>query len=160
MPRFDLVRCISTENAYYISGEYANDHWSIGKKETIITDFHNFVGNDAFYIDGNTNKSQQVLTEHLSDIRTVTYSDVNIVTIVHREATKLNALNVVKDTFNIEINDIAIFGDDYSDVEMLSNGINSIAVANAIHECKAVAKYICDSNENDGVAKWIEENIL
>ena len=34
------------------------------------------------------------------------------------------------------------------------------AVANAIDEAKAVADYICDNNDNDGVAKWLEENVL
>ena len=49
---------------------------------------------------------------------------------------------------------------DYSDIDMLSNCPHSVAVANAINECKAVAKYICGTNENDGVAKWLEERIL
>jgi len=52
------------------------------------------------------------------------------------------------------------FCGDYSDIEMLSNCTHSIAVANAIDECKDVANFICDTNENDGVAKWLEENLL
>lgn len=36
----------------------------------------------------------------------------------------------------------------------------SIAVTNAIDKVKSAANYICDTNDNDGVAKWIEENIL
>ena len=35
-----------------------------------------------------------------------------------------------------------------------------VAVANAIDEVKAVADHICDTNDNDGVAKWLEENVL
>ena len=33
-----------------------------------------------------------------------------------------------------------------------------VAVSNAINEAKLVANYICDTNENDGVVKWLEEN--
>jgi len=158
MQHFDLVRCVSTENTYYLSSEYANDHWSIGKRNTVITDFKNAIENDAFYLDGNADI--QALPEKNNDIRIVTYSDVSIVTIVHREATKLNALIATGNVLNIKMDDIIVFGDDYSDIELLSNYNNSIAVSNAINECKDAAKYICDSNENDGVARWLEENVL
>jgi hydroxymethylpyrimidine pyrophosphatase-like HAD family hydrolase len=33
-------------------------------------------------------------------------------------------------------------------------------MGNALFEVKAVAKYICDTNENDDVVKWLEENVL
>ena len=160
LPRFKLVRCVSTEDAYYLSGEYSNDHWSIGKKATIVTDFAKVIEGDAFYLDGDTEKTSMILNEDYPDIRVVTYSDVDLVTIVHREATKLKALITVQNALNIEAGEIAYFGDDYSDIEVLSSCKNSIAVANAINECKAVANFICDTNDNDGVAKWLEENVL
>jgi len=158
--RYDLIRCISTERGYYLSGNYTNDHWSLGKKETVITNLSQNTNEDALYIDGNTNKAPSSLTENIPDIRVVTYSDVSLVTVVHREATKLNALNATCNALKVKINETVIFGDDYSDIEMLSNCTNSVAVANAIDECKAVAKYICDTNENDGVAKWLESFVL
>jgi len=34
------------------------------------------------------------------------------------------------------------------------------AVANAIEEAKAAAGCICGTNDNDGVANWIEERVL
>jgi hydroxymethylpyrimidine pyrophosphatase-like HAD family hydrolase len=160
MPCFDLVRCVSTENAYYLSGNYSNDHWSLGKNATVITGFSEGMGEDAFYLDGNTGKSPSSLTEGYPDIRTVTYSDVNLITVVHREATKLYAIIAVSSALNIDMNDVAAFGDDFSDVEMLIECGIGIAVANAIVEAKTTADYICDTNDNDGVAKWIEENIL
>ena len=160
MSRYDLVRCISTERGYYLSGEYANDHRSLGKKETVITDFSQLINEDALYVDGNTDKVPSSLTENIPDVRIVTYSDVSLITVVHREATKLNALNAICNALKVKANEIAIFGDDYSDIEMLSNFTHGVAVANAIDECKTVAKYICDTNENDGVAIWLEENVL
>jgi hydroxymethylpyrimidine pyrophosphatase-like HAD family hydrolase len=33
-------------------------------------------------------------------------------------------------------------------------------MGNALDEVKKVTKYVCDTNENDGVAKWFEENLL
>jgi hydroxymethylpyrimidine pyrophosphatase-like HAD family hydrolase len=35
-----------------------------------------------------------------------------------------------------------------------------IAMENAIEEVKQTAGQVCASNENDGVARWIEENLL
>ena len=35
-----------------------------------------------------------------------------------------------------------------------------IAVSNALVEVKNIADEICNSNDQDGVAKWLDENIL
>jgi len=52
------------------------------------------------------------------------------------------------------------FSDDYNDFDMIRECGIGVAVINALDEVKAVANYICDANENDGVAKWLEENVL
>jgi len=161
MPRFKHVRCVSTENAYFLATEYARGHWSSGKKAAVITDFAKAVEDDAFYLDGRIDvPSLRLLLAEYPDIRSVAYSDVDMVTIVHREATKLNALIAVATVLHISMDRVAAFGDDYSDVEMLAHCKHGVAVANAIDECKAAAKYICDTNENDGVAKWVAQYIL
>lgn len=54
---------------------------------------------------------------------------------------------------NIELSNIIAFGDDLN-VEQCSYGI---AVSNAIEEVLNVADYITDSNDEDGVAKFIEK---
>lgn len=159
MPHFELVRCISTEKAYYLSGDYSNDHWSIGKKETVLTDFSDVFSEDALYIDGNVGDIQDFKLTY-PGIRAVIYSDVSLVTVVHNEATKYNALIAVREALNIDANEIVVFGDDYSDIEILANHKYSVAVANAIDECKTVAGYTCGSSDEDGVAYWIEENLL
>ena len=159
MSQFKLVRCVSTEDAYYLSGEFSKDHWSIGKKATIITDFSTEIMNDAFYIDGIPINYLSLAESH-PEIRTVFYSDVDLITVVHYEATKLNALSAVKNAFNIDLSEIVVFGDDYSDISAIENSGFGVAVANAIDEVKEVADYICDTNDNDGVAKWIEERML
>lgn len=79
---------------------------------------------------------------------------------MHRNATKWNAINAVTARFKISTLDITAFGDDINDIEMLRKCGIGIAVANALEEAKAAADYICDTNDNDGVAKWIEENVL
>ena len=62
--------------------------------------------------------------------------------------------------FNINLVDIVAFGDNGCDIEMLRGCGIGIAVDNAIKEAKAIADYVCYSNDNDGVAKWLELNVL
>lgn len=52
------------------------------------------------------------------------------------------------------------FGDDYNDREMLGECGVGIAVSNGNQVVKAIADDICESNEEDGVAKWIYHNLL
>ncbi|MCL1794936.1 MAG: HAD family hydrolase [Oscillospiraceae bacterium] len=158
--RFGSVRCASTENAYLLSGDYANDHWSIGKIATVITDFSEGLKDDALYLDGNPGEPAGDITKGFPEVRVVTYSDAGFVTVVHREATKLNALIAVEGALNIAADEIAAFGDDYNDIDWLSHCANSVAVANAIDEAKAVAGYVCGDCDEDGVAKWLEANVL
>ena len=162
LPRFELARCISTETVYFLSGEYSNDHWSFGKKATIITDFFDGIKDDVLYLDGNIGNSLADITEGFHEVRAVTYSDVpvGLVTVVHKEATKLNALVAIENALNIKENEILAFGDDYNDIDLLAHCTNSVAVANAIDEAKAIANHICGDCDNDGVAKWLEENVL
>jgi hydroxymethylpyrimidine pyrophosphatase-like HAD family hydrolase len=86
--------------------------------------------------------------------------NVSLGLVMNRKATKWNAVQAVSEHFNIPTADIVAFGDDYNDVEMLRGCGIGVAVANAINEAKSVADHICDTNENDGVAKWLEENVL
>jgi len=82
------------------------------------------------------------------------------VLVTAKSATKENAVEAVAGHFGIGTSDIAAFGDDLNDVEMLRACGTGVAVANAIDEAKAAANYICDTNDNDGPARWIEENLL
>ncbi|MDP4177127.1 MAG: HAD hydrolase family protein [Bacillota bacterium] len=55
---------------------------------------------------------------------------------------------------NIELSNIIAFGDDLNDIEMLEQGYG-IAVSNAVEEVLKVGDYVTDSNDEDGVAKFI-----
>jgi len=43
---------------------------------------------------------------------------------------------------------------------MLKICSTGVAVANAYDNVKAVSDHVCESNENDGVAKWLEAKFL
>jgi hypothetical protein len=77
--------------------------------------------------------------------------------IMNRKATKWAGVQTISQQLCIPVANIIAFGDDYNDISMLENCGTGIAVANAIAEAKAVATHICDSNNNDGVAKWLND---
>jgi Cof subfamily protein (haloacid dehalogenase superfamily) len=81
--------------------------------------------------------------------------------ILPKSASKWNAIRFLSEKWGIKTSEIICFGDDYNDIEMLSvPGVISVAVENALAEVKAVSNYVCGSNDDDGVAKWMEENVL
>ncbi|MDR1328307.1 MAG: Cof-type HAD-IIB family hydrolase [Oscillospiraceae bacterium] len=75
-------------------------------------------------------------------------------------ASKAAGVRILAEHFNISMSEIAAFGDNYNDVEMLRECGVGIAVENAGDECKQAADHICADCDSDGVVRWIEENLL
>ena len=75
-------------------------------------------------------------------------------------ATKERAIEALCAHLKINPSQIAAFGDDFNDIGMLKLCGKGIAMKNAIPEVQKVADEVCESNENDGVGKWIEEKLL
>lgn len=66
---------------------------------------------------------------------------------------------ILTDPDHTLLDDIAAFGDDKNDMDMLRLCGREIAVANAIPELLGIADEVTLSNDEDGVAKWIEQNL-
>jgi len=90
----------------------------------------------------------------------VDVADNQIAYIMSKNATKHQALSQVLEHLNINTDNVACFGDDTPDIGMIKFCGVGIAMDNAKDSVKAVANFICESNDDDGVAKWLEQNIL
>ena len=73
---------------------------------------------------------------------------------------KIQAIRELVNLLNISLNDVVSFGDDINDIEMLQICGIGVAVANAVEKAKIAADCVTISNDDDGVADWIEKNIL
>lgn len=73
---------------------------------------------------------------------------------------KIQAIHALTEKLGISLADIVSFGDDLNDREMLQICGTGVAVSNAIQEVKEVADEVTLSNDEDGVAVWIEKHIL
>ncbi len=71
-------------------------------------------------------------------------------------ATKANAIRKLKEIRGCD--KVISFGDAINDLPMFEISDACYAVENAVEELKAAADGVIDSNENDGVAKWLLEH--
>lgn len=85
------------------------------------------------------------------------FSDIPWYKLSKKDATKQKAIEALCQNLKITAEQIVAFGDDFNDIGMLKLCGKGIAMQNAIDEVKKSADEICDSNENDGVAKWMQK---
>ena len=110
-----------------------------------------------------TKNHQGVKNTDLSkyDCKWVEFSDdPNYFVVAHSSIDKCKGVQAICDNIGIDLKDVIAFGDDFNDKEMLVQCGKGIAVSNAIDFIKNLSDEICDSNENDGPAKWIAANLL
>lgn len=75
-------------------------------------------------------------------------------------ATKGNALRWCAAHFGFGLDELLAFGDSLNDVSMLQGAGTGVAMGNAREDVKALGFALCRSNDEDGVARYIDENIL
>ena len=96
----------------------------------------------------------------LDQIDYLPFSDIPWYKLSKKAVTKEKAIEELCRHLNIESSQIAAFGDDFNDIGMLKLCGKGIAMENAIEEVKNAADQVCASNEKDGVAKWIKDNLF
>lgn len=73
---------------------------------------------------------------------------------------KTHGLVQVMEMHNIDMKNLCTFGDADNDYDMTLNAGVGVVMANGSDKTKSVADYITDDNDHDGIAKFIEDNIL
>lgn len=96
----------------------------------------------------------------LTDDVYCTIAKQTLLQIMSSNATKYSGIQKVLDHFDISPKDAVYFGDDYDDIEPFRNCGLGIAVSNAIDAAKDAADRITQSNDQEGVAVFIEQYIL
>jgi len=101
------------------------------------------------------------IEKHLPDELWLTVSRDGLAMVMHKDATKTKALAELARVWGIKQSEIAAFGDDLNDIDMLEYAGVGVAMSNALDEVKAAAGCVMEySNDDDGGARWIEENIF
>ena len=84
------------------------------------------------------------------------YSHEPWLEIMPHTASKAHAILQLKEHYHC--NKVVVFGDGANDIPMFHVADEGYAMKNAIDALKEIATAVIDSNENDGVAKWLLEN--
>lgn len=80
--------------------------------------------------------------------------------IANKNVNKGRAIKALCKHLNVELKDTYGFGNDYNDIEMFNTVNYSIVMENANKDLQKKAKLIAMSNNEDGVAKFLEELFL
>ncbi len=80
--------------------------------------------------------------------------------IMNRESSKWMSIKSLIQKIGIGAENIIAFGDDYNDFDMIKNSGIGVAMGNAEESIKQIADIVIDTNNEDGVAKYIAEEIL
>lgn len=73
---------------------------------------------------------------------------------------KMNAITILAKSQDIAVSEVLAFGDGANDIKMILYCGTGVAMENASHDVKSYANDVCKSNNENGVAIWIEEHIL
>lgn len=78
--------------------------------------------------------------------------------IMPKEASKANAILQLKEILGCE--KVISFGDAANDIDMFNISDEAYAVSNALDELKQAATKVIGGNDDDGVAKWLDDYIF
>ena len=87
-----------------------------------------------------------------------TIADEKLVQIMAAAATKWNGVRQMLDAYGIPASQAVYFGDDNDDIEPLKKCGCGVAVRNALQSVREAADYVVKSNDEDGVAAFLDQN--
>lgn len=152
---------MDTENRHYWNYNEDPHILSPDWGEIVYTDYSDFNEESLKICVKTENESiAKAIAESVKECNYAKFSDGDWYKYTYSAATKANAVKEISRKLNIPLSDIAAFGDDYVDIEMIKLCGIGIAVKNAIPEVKDAADYVTESNENDGVARFIEDYFI
>lgn len=155
--RSDLRITLETGDAAYSNVSFDNyesivcrDLVSVAKTEKILKII---VGID-------TESTVEFVKSEVPNDLYYTVANGQLMQIMNKCATKWNGVKQMLSHFDLSPREAAYFGDDNDDIESIKNCGLGVAVSNAIPAVLEIADCVADSNDMDGVAKFIAENIL
>ena len=165
-----IQECLSaTNNECQITVETDDAHyWNSklppmekGYEDVVYTDFSDF--NQATYkitAELFDHDLPKIIAQKFPECETLSYRNSHWHRFAAKNADKQVAITKLCEYLNIELESVAAFGDDINDKSMIECVGIGVAMGNAVDEVKSIAKFVTNSNEDDGVARFIEEYIL
>ena len=157
---------VATQQGYQIESQYAHliDHFKgVDAQVEVINSFRDIktpilktmIVGEAQDLD-KIERFIQPTVPHLQVVR----SSEESIDVMDREASKGAALQWIADYYQVKREDTISIGNYYNDISMLKYAGTGIAVDNAPDLVKQHADIITYSNEENGVARFLEEHLL
>lgn len=115
---------------------------------------------EKLLVKASNHEEMEYYRRYINDDLYMQLSENVVAMIMNKKATKLNGIKKLTNIYGIDLDEVVTFGDDYSDIEMIKACGKGIAMENALDIVKESADDICMNNDEDGVARWIEKNLL
>ena len=164
----DVSRYFATDGNERLTSIFMDDIVNIRRRVD-----HNIYGLDAIQGDEFIYATFADTREHLQPIYEVVTQLPDVAVVLSKDdyteqgwflecfsanASKANATRWVRENYGFEY--VVAFGDNANDIEFVRDADEGYAPENAIPETKAVAKAVIASHADDGVARWLQENVL
>ncbi|MCI5773886.1 MAG: HAD family hydrolase [Erysipelotrichaceae bacterium] len=105
------------------------------------------------------NQAKKLIEYHCPHSR-CQQSENDVFAINHCDASKGNALIRIAEDLGLQCTEVLFFGDNYNDLSVFDKFPNCVAMANADREIKLKARYICKSNNENGVGSFVKKHLL
>ncbi len=146
------------------TGDCAYSNYPIEDYDTILTDNLTAIANREgvlkILVHLDREETLSLVQKELTEDLYYTIAHGYLLQIMNTSATKWNSIKSMLDICNLSPDETAYFGDDQDDIEPIKMCGLGIAVSNGTDEVMSVADYVTESNDADGVAKFIEHWIL
>ena len=169
------VRPFKATIAYYLQTEWyseINDPWTAHEQkimdvllkvapiDELISNWSaRHTGPNKMMVMGEPENIQRI-QEHLKSLfgesLNIYPSKPTYLEVMEPQASKANALRFLIERMKLGRTEIIAMGDNYNDKEMIRFAGTGVAMGNAPDEIKAVADYVTDTNNNDGVLKALQ----
>lgn len=154
---------IESDHGYFWNFKPDTDLSYMGdnRAAVIYNDFRDF-GYPAYKVTAEVESEQdaRIIAAEIPDCDTLSFRGEIWRRFARRDATKVNAIERICGYYGISQENTAAFGDDLNDVDMIRVCGAGVAMGNALPEVKAAARFITGTNDEDGVAEFIEQKIM
>lgn len=170
-PHIYTTHTIYTEKLIFTSRNYTTWNESLPEKDRVIIeivdDLNDIIESDrynflkAVVMGDNIEELNKLRQKISSEVEVSIMSSLpNNFEVTAFGTSKGKGVKILADFYGISKDEIICIGDSENDISMIEYAGLGVAMENSPKDIKAIADYVTDSNENDGVAKVIEKFIL
>jgi len=135
------------------------------KNMIYVDSFYELLNQDIISLNFKDSKNKIIALydkiKHIKNVELLVHKDIYsedlwFLECFSKNANKYNAINYLREEYNFE--KIIAFGDGKNDIPLAENSNEFYATGNADEDIKRRAKNVLESNNDDGVVKWLIDN--